>query len=232
MSFPWMPVVGAAAVMAVIATLMRRGSVSDGDFVAPPEGARPPEPSGAEVVEDDDFDGMLDDDAAEPDAATVLAVTSDGQVFMPTGSAVRLLPLGDSHAAIASGQVRWEQVRDAILANARRSDGSGGMPGIPLDVADFSAGRVVRGAPDIDPWRLELLGLEGEYQPYAFETQEAATAALQMLERMQIIKRPLDDDGVPVPVPAEQYQAARQAFEDTFEELSNMPDVEQDEHGR
>jgi hypothetical protein len=232
MTFPWMPLIGAAAVMAVVATLMRRGSVSDDDFVAPPEGARPPEPSGAVVVEDDGFEGLLDDDESEPDAATVLAVTSDGQVFMPMGADVRLLPLGDSHAVIASGQVRWEQVRDSILAGAKRSDGSGGMPGIQLDVADFSAGRVVRGAPDIDPWRLELLGLDGEYQPYAFETQDAATIALGMLERMQIIKRPLDDDGVPIPVPAEQYETARREFEDTFEELSNMPDVEQDEPGR
>src|SRR3990172_2697740 len=43
-----------------------------------------------------------------------------------------------------------------------------------LGRGDLIAARVKRGAPDHDPWRLEALGRDGEYQAWRFETEDAA----------------------------------------------------------
>ncbi len=230
MTFPWIPLLGAAAVMAVVTVLLRRATGGAPDATTPAERPAPApadEPETAESNEEPvEFEDLLDADEGEPEQGAVLAVTSTGQVFMPMGADVRILPLGEAHAAIASGQVRWEDVRDQIIATARRGGEGGGMPGVQLDAGDFTAGRVVRGAPDVDPWRLELLGRDGEYQAHPFETPESANIALEMLQSGGIIRRPLDDDGKPVAVPDEQYAEARRAYEETLEELANMPDVE------
>lgn len=229
MNFPLVPVLVAAAAVAVLGLIMRRGTTPEQTGLPPGAGVVP-EPRYADDttpaarVDDDALSGMLDDDESEPDDDTMLAVTSAGQVFMPAGADVRILPLEGSHAAITSGQIRWEDVKTSVLESARKS--GGGMPGIQLDVGDFSAGRVVRGAPDVDPWRLELLGRDGEYQDHPFETPEAANAALEMLKRIGIIQRPVDEDGEPIAVPAEQFDEARRACDETLEELANMPDVE------
>lgn len=236
MDFPLVPVLVAAAAVAALGLLMRRGTTPEQTGL-PPSAGTVPEPRYADDTTPaggaagDELSEMLDDDEFEPDDDAMLAVTSHGQVFMPAGADVRILPLEGSHAAIASGQIRWEDVKAAVLEAARK--GGGGMPGIQLDVGDFSAGRVVRGAPDIDPWRLELLGRDGEYQDHPFETQEAANAALGMLTRLEIVQRPVDEDGEPIAVSGEQFDEARRAYDETLEELANMPDVEtRDERAR
>lgn len=240
MAIPILPILGAAVAMAVVAMIMRRAG--GGDIPPPPPGTAPdprydegvtraPERSSAEVLDDDeaaDLESMADDDW-EPDEGHLLAVTSTGQVFIPIGHDVRILPLEGTQAALGSGQVAWDDVKAAVLETARKS--GGGLPGTQLDVGDFTAGRVVRGAPDHDPWRLELLGRDGEYQPHAFETQEAANTALDMLTRTGVVQRPLDDDGRPVGVPDAQFDAARREYDETLEELANMPDVEPGEFG-
>ncbi len=222
MTIPWAPLVGAAVVMAVVAMLMRRGTVSEpvGTGATRRETGHDALEEAADAASDDADED--DDEAPGPDE--MLFVTSNGEVLLPGSVGVRMLPLGEAHTAVLGGMVPWEQLRAEVLSVKRRAEG-GGLPGYGLDAGDFSAGRVVRGAPDVDPWRLELLGRDGEYRPLAFETEESARGALALLERRGVIQRPHDDDGSPIPVPAEQFEAARHAFEDTLEELANMPDV-------
>jgi hypothetical protein len=229
MAFPLGTLLGAAAVMAVAAWLLRRMASGGGDetiqMPSPGEGAaRGEERAGsyAEVVEEPDED--QDEGAAGEHAPDeILFVTSNGELFLPVRAGVRVLQLGEAFSAVTSGLVSWDDVRRQVLG--RRHEG-GGLPGIGLDVGDFTAGRVTRGAPDVDPWRLELLGRDGEYQPYAFETEDAARGALEVIERRGVIRRPADDEGKPVPVPPGEFEEARRRFEDTLEELATMPDVE------
>jgi hypothetical protein len=224
MAFPLGTLLLAAGAMAAVALLLRRiGGGGSEEVTMPP--AEEPEPasvdtgpSHAEVL-----DEIEAEEADDLDPHAVLHVTSEGEVFLPEPTGVRVLPLGDVHAAVTAGHVSWDEISRQVL---ERRAGGQGLPGIGLDAGDFTAGRVVRGAPDADPWRLELLGRDGEYQPFAFETEDAAHGALALLQDRRVIQRPLDDDGAPIPVPPEEFTEARRRFEDTLEALAMSPEDE------
>lgn len=195
----WFALLALAAV-AIIGTLMRRGSGSDPTVM-------PPTPrDSSEGLPD-----LLDPD--ESDDADLGAVTSDGWAFIPDGREVQLVPPESSDDDLPESMGRMSAVvvdrnTGALERDPRRRAAPTGKPGEHLDVGDLTGARVVRGAPDVDPWRLEALGREGEYRSWAFETEDGARAALQLLDS-RIVRAPVDPvDGLPHPPEDSDYTAA------------------------
>ena len=154
-------------------------------------------------------------DAELDEAPQLTVITSDGWSLVPREHGVQCLPPADPEEL------------EAQVAHARRAEG-GGLPGVALSTGDLLAARVVRGAPDHDPWRLEALGRDREYRSWAFETEEAAHAALEMFER-RVVRPPLDESGEPAPPGPADFAEARRVFDETVQELAMMPESEEDE---
>ena len=156
------------------------------------------------------------EDAEADESDQIAAITSEGWMFIPFETGVQLLipaspeQLAEEHAtqAVARGRVA-------------------GM----LSCGDLGAARVVRGAPGVDPWRLEALGRDREYLSWSFETQESARTALDLLERI-VVRAPADADGEPLVAGAAEFEEARRVQEQTEQELAMMPDVEEPEEPR
>jgi len=196
------------AVLAVglLATLLRRfsGGVSS---VTPT-----PQPPDAVL---DEIEDRMDD--PESGGAESIAVTSDGLKFVPIGDQVQLLHPADPAAGPAV---------------AGDGDAGPGRPGEKLSAGDFTGVRVVRGTAGFGPWRLEALGPDGEYLPFPFETEEAARAALAMLERRGIARAARGEDGNPIPPSAGDFEEARRRYEETENELAMSGDDPIDEEKR
>ena len=182
------------------------------------EPAREPddEPAG-DAGAGDEHPWPVDEDLTEEEIAEarqLTVITSDGWAFVPREHAVQLLPpASEDELAMQAAQ-------------ARRMEG-GGLPGVAVSPGDLVGARVVRGAPDSDPWRLEGLGRDREYQAWAFETEEAARAALEMIER--IVVRPLlDEYGEPAASTDADFLEARRSYEETLQELAMMPGPEEE----
>jgi hypothetical protein len=89
------------------------------------------------------------------------------------------------------------------------------------------AARVTRGAPDHDPWRLEALGRDHEYRAWRFETEEAARAALALVEG-RVVQPPRDRDGERVAVDDADFMAARRREEEIEAELATMSEPDEE----
>jgi hypothetical protein len=203
---------GLAAVGAVVVVaLLMRGRGSADPMAMPPrpapesDAAPEPEPP---ATDDDDGDGV--------DDGLVVAVTSDGHAVVPDRHAVRLLPPEES------GE-EWK-VGAGIKSSTLRAERALSMS---WQSGDLRGVRVVRGAADEGPWRLEALGRDGEYVPFVFETDEAAEAAKVVFERLGIVRLGEDDDGRPMPPSPEQFEEARRVFLETEAELGLDLDEEQ-----
>ena len=160
-----------------------------------PGSTTPPPPPGLDFEEDDDT--LEAEDAA--------AVTVDGIAFIGEEHGVSLVPTPDP------------------LAPAPAS-----RPIVPMEflrAGDFSAARVVRGAPGVDPWRLELLGPEGEYVSFGFDIEEGARAALDLLETRAVMRYVEDEGGRPLLPSTEQFEEARRRRDET-ERLLALGDME------
>jgi hypothetical protein len=212
-------VLAVIAGVVAIALFMRRGSGDERVTLADAPGGD------ADAADDG---GGAGEPGAEDDAP--LVVESDGHVWLPALSGLRRLWLGDEEAdpaLIAAGYVDRDAF-DRLRAEARRR-GGGGLTGEPFHPGDFSAARIVRGTPGVDPWRLETLGPDGEYVHFGFETEDAARAALELLERHRIVRRPLDEDGEPVPAARGDFEEARRRAEDTERALAIEDDADEDQ---
>jgi hypothetical protein len=182
--------------------------------------------------------------AAEPDLADLeadeageaVAITSEGWAFLPDGEAVHLVPPGEPEdvwpvrattvtdtAPTADPEVQVMSGRGAPVNPRTGHRMPGWRPGEHLAPGDLAAARVTRGAPDYDPWRLEALGRDREYRSWSFETEDAARAALDLLEG-RIVRPPLDEDGEPRRAAAEDYAAARREQEEIERALAMEPD--------
>ncbi len=138
----------------------------------------------------------FDDDDESDEAA---AVTSDGWAFVPHQRIVQLLPVGAEEG--------WN-------AKTRLAPG------------DLIAARVKRGAPSIDPWRLEALGRDHDFRAWPFETEEAARAALKLVTELTV-RPPLDRDGDPIPVGEEDFFVAQRKLDESAMESSlDLPEEE------
>ena len=173
----------------------------------------PPDPVEALLAE---VSGVDPEDASE-----VVAVTSEGWAFVPHGDDVQLVP-PDTEDQFSQGLAG----RGAPV-NPRTGHPTQWKPGLQLDAGDLIGARVKRGAPGHDPWRLEALGRDRDYRAWFFETEAAARAALQLLER-RIVRPPLDEDGEPQPPSPEDFDEARHLDEETEraldEDLERTPE--------
>jgi hypothetical protein len=194
------------AAVAAIAWLLRRGSVEPvpGDAAARTGDA----PTDSSDTEEDD-EGPIEE----------LAITSDGVIFIPDGYAVRVIPL-DPHEV----ETHHEDIEAGVFALSPRERlqlaAQRGKPGQALSVGDFTAARIRRGAADVVPWLLETLGRDGEYLPFMFETEDGARAALALLEGRKIVRRPLDEDGRPIPPSPEDFEEARRRYDESWQALA------------
>jgi hypothetical protein len=158
------------------------------------------------------------------------AIASNGVTFVPEGDHVYLIP--SAHAddsAPTESSALFDSGPDLDAgrgAGARRRIRSG-LPSWSqrFDPGDLIGARVVRGAPDFDPWRLEGLGRDRDYQAWPFETEEAARAALALLEG-RIIRVPVDEDGNHLTVSNEDFVEARRVDEETEHQFDEEPPIE------
>jgi len=131
------------------------------------------------------------------EVAEVAAVDSEGMAFVPDGETVRLIPPPEP---------------GGIMPTRRHTH--------EIDRGDLIGARVVRGAPDFDPWRLEALGRDYEYRAWFFETEEAASAARDVFERCVVVP-PRDEDDEPKPPTSEDFEEARRRDEETEHALDS-----------
>jgi hypothetical protein len=199
--------------VALVSWLLRRFSgdevidrkMLDGQESGPEHAGAPAAAPEAEV-EDEDADG----------SDQIAAITSDGLMFIPFEQGVQLLVPASR-----------EELAQELVTQAVSRGRVAGM----LSCGDLGAARVVRGAPGVDPWRLEALGRDREYLAWSFETEEAARAALDLLERI-VVRAPMGADGEPLAASTAEFAQARQVREETEQELAMMPDVEEPEEPR
>ncbi len=199
----------AIAVVAVLALLMRAAGKSRDEQIKLPDeveaaAARLGAPAGEDSARQRDAWDAADDDDDE-DSAAPASVTSDGWTFVLHGRDVRLMPPANPESADESHRIEWRGPEHLV-------------PG------DLIGARVKRGAPDIDPWRLEALGRDRDYRAWPFETEEAARAALAMVEH--VVRPPRNDDGETAALRAEDFELARVEHQRTEEELASMPEDE------
>ncbi len=131
------------------------------------------------------------------DVADMIAVDSEGMAFVPDGDNVLLIPPPEAGEVTPARQHAHH-----------------------IDRGDLIGVRVVRGAPDFDPWRLEALGRDFEYRAWFFETEDAADAARDVLER-RVVVPPRDEYDEPKPPSARDFDEARRRDEETEHALDS-----------
>ena len=196
----------ALVVLVGVMALVLRRTASSGDSMSSAT-ADPAAGDAGDEIDD------LDDSEEE------LAVTSGGDVFIPDGTHVRLMSLEPDELSthrdeVESGLFPLSR-HERLQLIARR-----GKPGIAFGPGDLTAARVQRGAAGVVPWCVETLGRDGEYIPFAFETEDGARAALELIERYRIVRRPLDDDGRPIPPSLEDWQEGRRRYDESWRALT------------
>jgi len=210
----------AIVAVAGLALLLRRGSGSDAATAPRPDDGAP---APARDEPDEDEEEVEEEEDSIPSDAPV-PITSAGVAVVPFGEAVRLVALHphDEDAAwlessIAAGTVSSMHVQNQ-LAVARRT----GAGVDTLHAGDFTGARIGRDAEG--GWRLETLGRDGEFGYMLFETEAAARTSLEMFEHAGVVRRPLDEDGRPVPPSTEDFDEGRRRFEETERELATATD--------
>ena len=207
--------VGAVIVVALVARGMQK---KDPDTPSMPPSS--PEswtadrniPPGTVAFESDEDD---DEEDEEVESEHIIAVTADGEAFVPHRHAVRLIPPEDQGeawkvgAGIKSSNLRGEQA----LSMSWHS-------------GDFTGARVVHGGADEPPWRLEALGRDGEYTHFGFETRDGAEAAKKLFEQLGVVQLGEDEEGRLMPPSAEQFEEARRIYKET-EAALEMPEDEE-----
>lgn len=174
-------------------------------------------------------DGTGDDDELEDGMVEAAAITSDGWAFVPRGTGVEVVPPGeDDELLMDQAERHGADALNRALSAAPVNPQTGRRlafwkPGETLAAGDLVAARVVRGAPGVDPWRLEALGRDYDYRPFAFETEEAARTALALVEE-RIVRPPRDEHGDTIPVGAEDFAVARRKHEETEQALAMETD--------
>lgn len=199
--------VAAVIVVALAMRAMGGGERSEGVVPAVPPAPPLPEPERGDEAEGDDGDGE--------DDRLVIAVTSDGRAIVPDHHVVRLLPPPEE------GE-EWKVGARLKAALETVAIGAGWSPG------DFRGVRVVRGEYEEGPWLLEALGRDGEYITFPFESSDAANAAKDLFERLDIVELGEDEDGRPMPPSAEHFAEARRIYLETAAQLE-LPDEESGE---
>ena len=180
----------------------RNEDVLSGRHGWPEAPAEPPWPAEEDLTEDRE----------EEQESGIAVVTSDGWSIVPRGHGVHVMQPPDPDVDVAPaccGRPGWR-------------------PGETLSAGDLVAARILRGAPDYDPWRLEALGRDREFRAWRFETEEAARSALEIMEQ-RVVRKPLGPDGEPQEFTDGDFAQARHIEEMTEQELAMMPEDEPEE---
>jgi hypothetical protein len=204
----------ATILVAAFAFILRRAA-SKRDTTTPPapptddaDGSLPPDPVSDDEDDDEESEGMI-------------AFTSDGLAFLPRPHGVLIAPASRVNAARTGDEDAPAMVADSSEAHAP----------VLLKAGDLIAARVRRGAPDLDPWRLETLGRDRDLTAWVFEVQEAADAARELLAQ-RVIQPPRDELGDPIPVGDEDFWLAERELEQTLADLDRPDPVDDDEPRR
>lgn len=209
----------AVLAVALLAFLMRHGR--DDEITASPSSPSSPP---AEEPLDVDQDGDADEAPAE-----TIAITSDGWAFVPDGRGVQLIPPADPEEAWRAeadpvraergGQkaTAWEELYNPPARRNFRDS----KPGEHMNPGDLLAARVQRGAPGVDPWRLEALGRDREYRHWPFETEDAARLALELIEGRIVSAPRAGDDPDVLPIGEADFVLARAEAEAIEAELAS-----------
>ncbi len=150
-------------------------------------------------------------------------LSSDGWTFVPFGDGVRLWAPAEEETV--SGEELASESALGASGLPKQREARKARPAVVLSAGDLVAARVVRGTPGEAPWCIETLGRDREYSAWSFETEEAAGAAREMLERL-VVKPPLGPDGEPEPVGDAEIEEARRIAEETLRELASGPESE------
>jgi len=195
----------AVAVVIVVGLVMRAMSGGEKAVGVVPTVPPPPPPEPEREPE-------VDEEGDGEDDRLVVAVTSDGRAIVPDHHVVRVLPPSEEGEEWKVG-ARLQAALETVAI------GAGWSPG------DFRGARVVRGEYEEGPWLLEALGRDGEYITFPFETADAAKAAKELFERLDIVELGEDEDGRPMPPSAEHFAEARRIYLETAAQL-DLPDEE------
>ncbi len=148
---------------------------------------------------------------ADPDAPveelTLEAVSAGGEALVEGIDGVRVLPPPEPGSA-------W--IRGATIERelGRRSRERRMRPGL------YVGARVAGGAAPDEPWRVELLGSDGEWASIDLAGREDADAALALLRRCEVVQPRLDDAGNEIEVTADQFDEAHRIVLETEADLS------------
>jgi len=174
----------------------------------------------------------------EEDSGEVVAITSNGSAFVPDGDAVVLIPPGESDedganapatsGAASAGEDRADDtstspLKDLVLVNPVTGRPLRSLRFRHFDPGDLIAARVRRGGDAGAPWRLETLDRERELDDWSFETEDAARAALALLEA-HVVRAPVDENGEPAPVSDAEFDEAQRPYEQAVPEFDQPDD--------
>jgi hypothetical protein len=208
------PLVGVVVIVVVgfLAVMLRRGRGERDEQVTMPadtehDGTPTDEGDATSVSGPDDED----DDEDEIDAEKV-ALSSDGHAFAPHQHGVVIAPQRHFRTSRQAGDDGSRMIPAAADEDIQ--------PPIHLARGDLIAARVVKGSPDLAPWRLETLGRDRDLVVWPFETEDGAHAAEALLHR-RIVRPPLDRDGDPIPVTDEDFEQAQAELEAAMHALEN-----------
>lgn len=204
--------VAVAAVIVVALAMRAMGGGEKSEGIPPAMPPAPPVPEPGREGDEPYGDGG---DGEDDDQRLVVAVTSDGRAIVPDHHVVRVLPPPEE------GE-EWKVGARLKAALETVAIGAGWSPG------DFRGVRVVRGEYEEGPWLLEALGRDGEYITFPFESSDAANAAKDLFERLDIVELGEDEDGRPMPPSAEHFAEARRIYLETAAQLE-LPDEESGE---
>jgi hypothetical protein len=197
--------IGLIALVGVFAWVLRRNASP----ASPSAATTPGSSTDAADPADEELEGPEEE----------LAVTSNGDVFIPDGAHIRLMALNPDEPEMHREDVEAGLVpisrQDRLQLIAQR-----GKPGSLFSPGDFTAARVQRGAAGVVPWCVETLGRDGEFIPFAFETEDGARAAFDLFERYDIVRRPLDEDGQPIPPSVEDWEEGRRRYDESWQALT------------
>ena len=194
-------IVAVIALAGLLAWLLR--VVNRGADQAAADAPPPPEPAADET-----------DDLGEIE----VALTSEGEALIPFGASLRVVMFVDPERMaehredIAAGLITLDGEERARLGRSRNA----GM----IQAGDFTAVRVRRGKADTAPWVVETLGRDGDYGYMPFESEEGARAALALIDRSGIVRRPIDEEGRVIPASPEDFEEGLRRYEQTERELA------------
>jgi hypothetical protein len=207
--------VGVIVVVGIVAVMLRRNREASDEQIRMRPAEEPDEaPLGMPDAEPAEAELEGDEADEEEDAidAVKVALSSDGHAFAPHRHGVVIAPQRHFRTSRQAGDDGSRMIPAAHDEDIQ--------PPIHLAKGDLIAARVVKGSPDLAPWRLETLGRDRDLVVWPFETEDAAHAACELLAA-RVVRAPADRDGDPVEITDEDFEQAQAELEAALHALEN-----------